>query len=60
VDPFPEPSVDPFLNRLDTPIPGLTMNGLVAAALQFCADCRFASAGNAFDQIVFDAHFLAF
>jgi hypothetical protein len=33
------------------------MNGLVAAPLQFCADRRFAGAGNAFNQIVFDAHF---
>src|SRR5258707_9956173 len=32
------------------------MNGLVAAPLQFCADRRFAGAGNAFDQIVSDAH----
>src|SRR5579862_6135858 len=32
------------------------MNGLVAAPLQFCADRRFAGAGNAFNQIVSDAH----
>jgi hypothetical protein len=28
------------------------MNGLVAAPLQFCADRRFAGAGNAFNQII--------
>src|SRR4029077_649928 len=32
------------------------MNGLVAAPPQFCADRRFAGAGNAFNQIVSDAH----
>src|SRR5579859_7448428 len=34
----------------------VTMNSLVAAPLQFCADRRFASAGNAFNQIVSLAH----
>jgi hypothetical protein len=33
----------------------VTMNGLVAAPVQFCADRRFAGAGNAFDQIISDA-----
>src|SRR5215467_11419764 len=32
------------------------MNGLVAAPLQFCADRRFAGAGNAFNQIISPAH----
>jgi hypothetical protein len=32
------------------------MNGLVAAPLQFCADHRFAGAGNAFNQIISPAH----
>ena len=32
------------------------MNRLVAAPLQFCADRGLAGAGNAFDQIVSDAH----
>jgi hypothetical protein len=41
--PFPEPSVDPFPDRLDTPIPG-HHEWLVAAPLQFCADRRFAGA----------------
>ena len=31
------------------------MNGLVAAPLQFCGDCRFAGAGNAFNQIISNA-----
>src|SRR5260370_35982503 len=34
----------------------VTMNGLVAAPLQFCADRRFAGAGNAFNQIISPAH----
>jgi hypothetical protein len=32
------------------------MNGLVAAPLQFCADRRFAGAGNALDEIISFAH----
>src|SRR5262249_31157262 len=32
------------------------MNGLVAAPLQFCADRRFAGAGNAFNKIISPAH----
>jgi hypothetical protein len=32
------------------------MNGLVAAPLQFCADRRFAGAGNAFNQLISPAH----
>jgi hypothetical protein len=32
------------------------MNGLVAAPLQFCADRRFAGAGNALDKIISFAH----
>jgi hypothetical protein len=32
------------------------MNGLIAAPLQFCADRRFAGAGNALDKIISFAH----
>jgi hypothetical protein len=32
------------------------MNGLVAAPPQFCADRRFAGAGNALDEIISFAH----
>jgi hypothetical protein len=34
----------------------VTMNGMVAAPLQFIADLSFARAGNAFNQIVSNAH----
>jgi hypothetical protein len=34
----------------------VTMNGLVAAPLQFCADRRFTGAGNASNQIIYPAH----
>ena len=34
----------------------VTMNGMVAAPLQFVADCSFAGAGNAFNQIISNAH----
>ena len=34
----------------------VTMNGVVAASLQFIADRSFAGAGKAFDQIIPDAH----
>ena len=34
----------------------VTMNGMVAAPLQFIADRSFAGAGNAFNQIVSNAH----
>ena len=34
----------------------VTMNGMVAAPLQFIADRRFAGAGNAFNQIISNAH----
>jgi hypothetical protein len=32
------------------------MNDLIAAPLQFCADRRFAGAGNALDKIISFAH----
>src|SRR5678815_4912699 len=35
-----------------------TMNGMVAAPLQFIADRSFAGAGKAFNQIVSNAHLL--
>ena len=38
----------------------VTIDGMVAAPLQFFADRSFAGAGNAFNQIICDAHFLAF
>jgi hypothetical protein len=34
----------------------VTMNGVVAASLQFIADGSLAGAGKAFDQIIPDAH----
>jgi len=34
----------------------VTMNGMVAAPLQFIADRSFAGAGNAFNQIISNAH----
>src|SRR5207247_2002509 len=34
----------------------VTMNGVVAATLQFCADRGLACAGNAVDQVIASAH----
>ena len=34
----------------------VTVNSMIAAPLQFFADRSFAGAGNAFNQIVFNAH----
>jgi hypothetical protein len=34
----------------------VTINGMVAAPLQFFADRSFAGAGNPFNQIIFNAH----
>jgi hypothetical protein len=34
----------------------VTVDGMVAAPLQFVADCGFAAAGNAFNQVISHAH----
>jgi hypothetical protein len=46
-----QPSAHQFPDRLDSQF-AVTMNGMVAAPLQFIADRSFAGAGNAFNQII--------
>ena len=53
---FPDALVEPVSEITSICQFPVTMNGLVDAPLQFCADHRFAGAGNAFNQIISPAH----